>query len=163
MRAWTCHSVPFCEGWRPVDHGTPTHAEWPMRLFSCFLGCAIPRGLASRCSRDANPRGMSNAISSLFFVLWHSAWVGVPLFTFNISAAREIQNGSAFFERLRSRPFFFAFERLRSRPCLLFFRWLVPLLLVQLLVDPINLVRQWVHIGYPLVFGLCRWRCRSRL
>ena len=51
MRAWTCHSVPFCEGWRPVDHGTPTHAEWPMRLFSCF------------------------------FRLCHSTWVGIPLFT----------------------------------------------------------------------------------
>ena len=28
--------VPFCVGWRPVVHGTPTHAEWPMRLFSCL-------------------------------------------------------------------------------------------------------------------------------
>ena len=36
------------------------------------------------------------------------------------------------FEPLRSRPFFFAFERLRSRPCLLFFRWLLPLLLAEL-------------------------------
>ena len=29
--------VPLCVGWRPVVHGTPTHAEWPMRLFSCFM------------------------------------------------------------------------------------------------------------------------------
>ena len=70
--------VPFHVGWRPVNNGTPTHAEWPTRLCSCFLCCAIQRGLASPCSRDANPRGMANATCFLFFVLCHSTWVGVP-------------------------------------------------------------------------------------
>ena len=37
MRPFCSCVVPFCVGWRPVNNGTPTHAEWPMRLFSFFL------------------------------------------------------------------------------------------------------------------------------
>ena len=37
-----------------VSLGTPF-----VSLCSCFLCCAIPRGLASREQRDANPRGMA--------------------------------------------------------------------------------------------------------
>jgi len=81
MRLFCSCVVPFCVGWRPVVHGTPTHAEWPMRLFSCILCCAILRGLASRCLRHAHPHRMANATFFLSFVLCHSAWVGVPLFT----------------------------------------------------------------------------------
>ena len=53
----------------------------PSPLLSCFLHCAIPRGLASREQRDANLRGMANATRFLFFVLCHFTWVGVPLIT----------------------------------------------------------------------------------
>ena len=60
---------------------------------SQFLCCAILRGLASRCSRDANPRRMANATFFLFFVLCHSAWAGVPLFT----GRQPSQNGQCHF------------------------------------------------------------------
>ena len=42
---------------------------------------AIPRGLASREQRDANPRRMANATLFLLFVLCHSVSVDVPLVT----------------------------------------------------------------------------------
>ena len=45
----------FCEGWRPVVHGTSTLTEWAVARFALFGFSAILRGLASRCLQDAIP------------------------------------------------------------------------------------------------------------
>ena len=79
--------------------------RWP----SCFWCCAILCGLASRCSRDANPHRMANAIFLFFLILalCHSVRVGVPLFT----GHQPSQNGQ--------RLLFFGFSCFSPSSCLI--------------------------------------------
>ena len=79
--------VPFCVGWRPVVHGTPTLTEWPMPFFAFPDSGVVPFCVGWRSVADGTPTLTEwPAPSFLLFFLFLSQ------FMFDISAVREIQN-----------------------------------------------------------------------
>ena len=92
---WTAEHVPFyvsfvvsfCEGWRPVVHGTPTLTEWPMPFFVFPDSGVVPFCVGWRPVAYGTPTLTEwPAPSFVLFFLFLSQ------FMFNISAVREIQN-----------------------------------------------------------------------
>ena len=79
--------VPFCVGWRPVVHGTPTLTEWPMPFFVFPDSGVVPFCVGWRPVAYGTPTLTEWPAPSFF-----SVFLFLSQFMFNISAVREIQN-----------------------------------------------------------------------
>merc|ERR1712023_581656 len=97
VKTW---SSPFWVGWRPVVHGTPTNAELQCARNEKNMELSILGWLASRCTRDANQRGMAECENrektwrSPFWVGWRPVVHGTPTNAEWQSARNEIKHGA---------------------------------------------------------------------
>ena len=85
---------PFCEGWRPVLHGTPTLAQSPLSCYFLFLvlGYSVRVGVPFSYGTPTLTE-WPVLFFFLFLVFGHSVRVGVPFFT----GRQPSQNGRCHF------------------------------------------------------------------